>query len=404
MLLVNLLRDIGGTLFSSFLNYYKRSKGLQNKITIGYDGFPFLEPLTGVGWYSYNVLKELSKNESLKINLYGKIFHSIEENCFYVTFNGFENLRIRTYGLGNFLLPNRSFWEKLGERFLSSLFICLDKNDFFFSPNFFPPPHFKITASAISTIHDCTFKVYPEFLQKETLENLNRYLPETIYKAEKIISVSKHTKEDLLKFFKIRNSRVKVIYNGFEKLELKEKNIDFMPYLLFVSTIEPRKNVKNIIKAFNILREKGIDFNLVLIGKIGWKSEGVLEEIKKSPYKNFIYHLSYIKREDLGNYYKNAFCLLFPSFYEGFGFPLLEAFSMGCPVITSYNSSLKEIGMDGCLYVETDENSIAEGVFKLYNDKDLREKLIKKGYEISKNFSWKKAAEETLNLFLEGFK
>lgn len=335
------------------------------------------------------------------INLYGKIFHIEEKNHYFVSFDAFENLRIRTYGLKSNLLPNRDFWEKIGEQFFTPLFIILDKNDLFFSPNFFPPPSFKISTSIISTIHDCTFKVYPEFLQKETSENLKKYLPEILFKAEKIISVSKHTKKDLIKFFNIREDKIKTIYNGFEALPLHNKNLNLKPYLLFVSTIEPRKNVLNIIKAFNILREKGANYNLVLIGKIGWKSEKILEEIEKSPFRSFIYHLSYIERNELGNYYKNAFCLLFPSFYEGFGFPILEAFSMGCPVITAKNSSLVEIGRDGCLYTETSPKSIASAVLKLFEDKNLREKMIERGYEISKNFSWEKTSQETYKLFNE---
>ena len=400
-LLVNILRDILGTFFSSFLFFYKNFKGIKKKLKIGYDGYPFLEPLSGVGWYSYYLLKNLSKNNFLKINLYGKNFHIEEKNPYFISFNGFENIRIRTYGLKKALLPSRNFWEKIGEQFLTPLFIILDKNDLFFSPNFFPPPSFKISNSIISTVHDCTFKVYPQFLQKETLENLKRYLPEIFFKAEKIISVSKHTKKDLIKFFDIREDKIKTIYNGFEALPLDDKNLNFKPYLLFVSTIEPRKNVLNIIKAFNILREKGANFNLVLIGKIGWKSEKTIKEIEQSPFKNFIYHLSYVKRNELGNYYKNAFCLLFPSFYEGFGFPILEAFSMGCPVITAKNSSLFEIGRDGCLYAETTPESIASAVLKLFEDKNLREKMIEKGYEISKNFSWEKTSEETYKLFNE---
>lgn len=375
-------------------------KGLENKLIIGWDGYPFLEPLTGIGWYSYHLLEEISKKEDIKINLYGKIF-ALEENSnlFFIEINKFQNVRVRTHGIPmNFLLP-RGFFLKFLENFFSPLFILFDKNDLFFAPNYFPPPNFKILSPIVSTVHDCTFKIYPEFLQKETLENLNTYLPEVLYKAEKIIAVSNSTKNDLIEKLNINERKVKVIYHGNNPLPEKENLIKNIPYLLFVSTIEPRKNVLGLINAFEILKEKNYPFYLYLIGKIGWKCEEVLRKIRESRYKEYIFHLSYVKREEIGSFYKNAFCLLFPSFYEGFGLPILEAFSSGCPVITSKNSCLEEIGGDGCLYVDTSALSISEGVIKLWENENLRKRMIEKGYEISKKFKWEKTAQETLNLF-----
>lgn len=405
LFLVNLLRDILGSSFSSFLNYYKRLKGFENKIIIGYDGYPFLEPLTGIGWYSYHLLEEFSKYENIKINLYSKTF-ILEENSnlFFTDLNKFKNIRIRIHGIPKDFLFGRGLFLKFFENFLTPLFILMDKNDLFFAPNYFPPPPFKVLSPIISTVHDCTFKVYPEFLQKETLENLNRYLPEVLYKAEKIISVSGSTKRDLNLKLNLNERKIKVIYHGNSNLVLRAEILKKKPYLLFVSTIEPRKNVLNIISAFEILKEKNYPFYLYLIGKIGWRCEDVLKKLKESRYRDFIIHLSYVKREELGSYYKDAFCLLFPSFYEGFGFPILEAFSMGCPVITSKNSSLEEIGEDGCLYVENDPDSIARGVIKLWENEDLRESLIEKGYEIEKKFKWEKTGKETLELFYNAIK
>jgi len=401
MLLVNLSRDVGGTLVSSFLNYYKRFKGFEIKIIIGYDGFPFLEPLTGIGWYSYNLLKNLSNYENIKINLYGRTFFPEETpKNYFVSFSDFKNIRIRTYGLNQNLFPSRNFWLQIMEKFLTPFFILIDKNDLFFAPNYFPPPLFKTAQPVVATIHDCTFKVYPEYLQKETLENLNRYLPEILYKAEKIISVSKATKQDLIKFFNLREEKIKVIYHGFNPLPLNEKKIN-EKYLLFVSTLEPRKNLEGILDAFEIIKEKCLPFDLYLIGKIGWKCENILKRIEKNKFKNSIHLLSYMKLEDLGSYYKNAFCLLFPSHYEGFGFPILEAFYFGIPVITTNKSSIPEIGQDGCLYVEGSGKSIAEGVIKLWEDKNLRENLIKKGFQIVKNFNWEKTTKETYETFLK---
>ncbi len=405
MLLVNLSRDIGGTFFSSFLNYYKRSKGLQNKITIGYDGYPFLEPLTGIGWYSFHLLKNLSNYENIKINLYGRTFFPEENsNNFYVSFSDFKNLRIRTYGLNQNLFPSRDFWFQIMEKVFIPFFILIDRNDLFFAPNYFPPPLFKITSPIVATIHDCTFKVYPQYLQKETLRNLQKYLPETLYQAEKIICDSKSTEKDLIELLKMNERRTKVVYLGLNSIPFKKDIQVNKPYLLFVSTIEPRKNIVGILNAFEILREKKYPFNLILVGKIGWKCEDIIKKIKESKYKDYIFHYYYLKIEELGSFYQNAFCLLFPSHYEGFGFPILEGFYFGCPVITTRKSSMLEIGKDGCLYVEEDGKSIAEGVIKLWENKDLRENLIKRGYEIVKNFKWEKTTKETFEIFLKVLK
>lgn len=358
--------------------------------------------MTGIGWYSFYLLEEITKKENVKVNLYGKIFN-LEENSsfFYVDLSKFKNLRVRVHGIPQNFLFKRDLFLKIFENFLTPFFILIDKNDLFFSPNYFPPPSFKVISPLVSVIHDCTFKVYPEFLQKETLENLKKFLPEVFYKSEKIISVSESTKMDLIEKINLSERKIKVIYHGIRKIDPVENKQKKFPYILFVSTIEPRKNVLNIIKAFEILKEKNYPFYLYLIGKFGWKYEEVQKKLIESNFKDFIIHLSYIKREELGSFYKDAFCLLFPSFYEGFGFPILEAFSMGCPVITSRNSSLEEIGGDGCLYVETEAKAIAEGVIKLYENEPLRKKLIEKGYEISKNFSWEKTAEKTLKLFFD---
>ncbi len=245
MFLVNIGRDLLGSFISSFLDFYKRFKGLEKKLKIGYDGYPFLEPLTGIGVYSYNILKNLLKYDDIKINLYGKIFLCENERGFHIKIDDFKNLRARCHGISTDFLPNLNFWRVLSEKILTPLFISIDDNDLFFAPNYFPPPNFKIKDKIICTVHDCTFKAHPEYLQEETLNNLNKYLPEIIYKGEKIICDSNSTKNDLINYFKIDEKRLKVIYLGSEELNFNQKEIKEKPYLLFVSTIETRNNLNS---------------------------------------------------------------------------------------------------------------------------------------------------------------
>ena len=178
-----------------------------------------------------------------------------------------------------------------------------------------------------------------------------------------------------------------------------EKNIPER-YFLFVGTLDPRKNFLNIFKAFERINPEIHDIHLIIIGGKGWKNNNFIKLIKSHPLKKYIHFTGYIFRDELQYYYKKALCLLFPSIYEGFGFPVLEAMSCGTPVITSNVSSMPEISGNAAITVNPgDVNALAESMMKLLNDKNLREKLITKGFERVLQFSWKRCAERTIKVF-----
>jgi glycosyltransferase involved in cell wall biosynthesis len=233
--------------------------------------------------------------------------------------------------------------------------------------------------------------------------------------AKKIIAISCNTKNDLVRLFKINPQKISVIYDGvderfipildrnkiiqgFKKYNLPEK------FFLFVSTLEPRKNVVRLLKAYDKL-DKLVSFkatklpHLVLVGQKGWGYREIFETINGARLKNKIVLLDYIKNEDLLVLYNAALAFVFPSLYEGFGLPVLEALACGCPVITSNISSLPEVGNNACLYVNPYQvDEIALAMKRILTDENLRKELQAKGLIQAKKFSWQKTAKETIKV------
>jgi glycosyltransferase involved in cell wall biosynthesis len=262
----------------------------------------------------------------------------------------------------------------------------------------------------VITIHDLAFKYFPKYFEQKDLIKLNLFSDYAIKNANKIIAVSESTKRDILKFYpEIREKKIKVIYHGFdeerfscernsdeEREVLKRFNIT-KDYILYVGAIQPRKNLKVLIRAFEKIRKEKPDLQLVLAGGEAWLSQDVLKTAQKSVFKDDIKLTRKITFKDVGNLMKAAEVFVFPSLYEGFGLPILEAFACKVPVITANNSSLTEVGGDAALYFEaTNENELTDKIKKVLDDKNLRNDLIQKGAEQLKKFSWKKCAQETL--------
>ena len=189
--------------------------------------------------------------------------------------------------------------------------------------------------------------------------------------------------------------------------DLKKKYGIKGEYILFVGTLQPRKNIVRLIEAFSRVSRSSLipnTLSLIIVGKKGWLYEEILEAPKKFDVQGKVKFLDFVPDEDLPAFYKHAVCFVLPSLYEGFGLPILEAMKYGCPVITSNISSLPEAGGDAALYVDPlDVNDITKNLELIIKDSELRKKLIEKGYEQVKKFSWEKTAKETLKV-LESIK
>ncbi len=270
--------------------------------------------------------------------------------------------------------------------------------DVYFSPAHYLPRFCPVPQ--VVTIHDLAYLYFPNEFTKKDLWQLKNWTNVSIKKARQIIAVSKTTKKDIMKNYGIDEAKVTVVYNGFEKtLKAKTSTVKLKKYILFVGTIQPRKNLEILIDAFNKFIQINKDFKLVLVGKKGWLYESIFEKVKTMRLENKVIFTGHITDEELVSYYTNAFCLTLPSLYEGFGIPVLEAMSYNCPVISSFSSSLPEIGGDACLYFDPkNTDDLLEKLNILQNNSKLRKELILNGKQRIKDFSWKKCGKETLEV------
>ncbi|MEM7555429.1 MAG: glycosyltransferase family 1 protein [Cyanobacteria bacterium P01_A01_bin.84] len=261
----------------------------------------------------------------------------------------------------------------------------------------------------IMNIYDLTFIKYPQYVDT-VVQTYREQVKRNLKWTDLIITISESSKCDAVKYLNIPPEKVWVTplasryhknYLSSEKINQLQQQIEYdfsRPYLLFVSTIEPRKNVEAIIQAFNYLKEKHkIDHNLVLIGKKGWKYQPVFTAIANSPYKNYIYHLDYLSDEIVALFYTNADLFVYPSHYEGFGLPVLEAMIFSIPVVTSNTSSLPEVAGDAALLIDPNQPiELAEAILQIISNPSLSQELIRKGEERVNLFSWERTAKDTI--------
>ena len=270
------------------------------------------------------------------------------------------------------------------------------------------PPGVEIVA----TVHDLAFRFFPKTFPTASRAKLNLLLGMLISKATRIIAVSESTKADILRFYPhVPEAHITVIHHGvnadFFSQEIGEDERDAVlsryglapgSYALYVGAIQPRKNLVRLVAAFEKTKEKHPEMRLVIVGEKAWLSDDIVSRIERSRFAADIVRVGQAPMSELPIWYRSARCFVFPSLYEGFGLPVLEAFASGTPVLTSNISSLPEVGGDAALYVDPYlEDDIAEKLSLLWEDESLRERLIVKGYERVKLFSWDRCAQETLD-------
>jgi len=401
----HLLRDLLGTFFSRWRRFYRRVVKGEAELVVGVDIFPFFERMTGVGWYAWNLLLELPRvDPQLRLNLYAHTFAAPDEPA-PPPLPLSPRTRFRFHHIpAGFLLPVRPTIAFL-RTVVEPLFFFLDGNDLFFAPNFFPPRrHQAAIRQLVVTVHDLAFLRLPHTVQQETLDNLQSRLPETLAKAAAIIAVSQATAKDLQQLLGISPHRIHVIHEGVDPSflrEPKEVPAHIPPrYLLFVSTLEPRKNLLGLLRGFQQAVEGGYPGHLVLVGRWGWRTEEAQEELARSPVRDRILHLDYLPRAALTAVLRQAEALLMPSWLEGFGLPVVEAMACGVPVIAANTSSLPEVVGDAGLLVDPAKpEALAQAILKLASDPRLKIQLGEKGRQRAQLFQWQEAARATAGVF-----
>ncbi|MCD4747954.1 MAG: glycosyltransferase family 4 protein [Thermoanaerobaculales bacterium] len=401
----NLLRDIAGTLAGRWRRFHRRVVLGEDIASVGVDVYPFFEKMTGVGWYEWNLLAALDRrDDGLQFNLYAHTFLAPEEPMTTVM-PGFKSMRFRLHHLpSEFLFPVGPTVVVL-RRVVEPLLRWLDGNDVLFAPNFFMPKNqLAFGQTVVATVHDLAFKVMPETVNPETLEALHDNLLETLFRSERLVAVSDATAGDIYEHLGLRKNRVRVVHEGLDPSFAGENDSappeDLPPhYLLFLSTLEPRKNVLGVLRAFKLVVEWGYSGHLVLVGRWGWHTENIRKELEESPVRDRIIHLDYIEREQLPGLYRESDALLFPSWMEGFGLPLLEAMACGTPVVTSGCSAMPEVAGPAAIYVDpASPHGIASAISTLMEDDDHRKRLSDAGKKRAARFSWDEAAAATAQI------
>jgi len=266
----------------------------------------------------------------------------------------------------------------------------------------------KSGAKTVVTVHDLIFLRYPEFYGKINVSIYKKKLVYACKVADRIVAISSQTKDDLINFLNVSPSKIDVIYQNcdvnFQKKCTEEELVDIrakygLPekYILYVGTVEARKNLLNIVKA---LYENNIEIPLVVIGrKTKYFHNEVLPYIETNNVKNIVFP-SFVSNEDLPAVYQGALCFVYPSIFEGFGIPILEALTSGVPVITSKGSCFEETGGSHSLYVDpSSPQQIGDAILRLMGDANLRDLMVEKGYEHSKLFLPERIAEEFMRLY-----
>ncbi|MGG6239253.1 glycosyltransferase family 4 protein [Nodosilinea sp. AN01ver1] len=266
----------------------------------------------------------------------------------------------------------------------------------------------------VMNIYDLSFIRYPDYVTA-VVRSYTQRVKQCLIWADLVLTISESSKQDIVKYLEVPPERIwvtplasryafdalsssPVIPEQINLEEVTKPAIGNRPFILFVSTLEPRKNVVQLIQAFNLLKSRyRVDHQLVLVGQKGWQFEPIFEAIAASPWQHHIRHLNYLSDAEVAYCYQNADVFAYPSLYEGFGLPVLEAMTLGCPVVTANTSSLPEVAGDAALLVDPNNvEELAEALGRVISDRALRQAMIERGYQQAAQFSWTRTAKSTL--------
>jgi glycosyltransferase involved in cell wall biosynthesis len=281
--------------------------------------------------------------------------------------------------------------------------------DVLHSPDFIPPH--RPTCRSVITVHDLAFLLYPHFLTKESARYYG-HIDQAVRWTDHIIAVSESTKRDTIQHLGVPEEKITVVHEAanpiFRPLDRQDAREEVRnrhgvegPYVLFVSTIEPRKNVPGLVRAIHQLMEcYKEDIRLVLAGGRGWLFEDAFAVVEELNLNGRVHFLGRVSSEDLLYLYNAAEMLAHPAFYEGFGLPPLEAMACGLPVVVANVASLPEVVGDAGLLIDPhDVDELTVAMWRLLNDGALRQEMQGKGLTQARRFSWERAARETMAIY-----
>jgi len=373
---------------------------------VGLDGKVISLRAGGIGRYAINLIRAMAK----KINN--------DKSIEIVLFSGPQTqLDLLALDNINIFVSNRMM--KVQSSLVRSLLffpiiLPQEKVDVFHGLYLPTLPFFIKRGKLVITIHDLISLIHPEFFTWKHRKIMNFLLPKMLASADKIIADSYSTQRDLSRFLKVHDEKITVIHLGLDERfkpdsfphveKIKKRYSIEGDYILFVGVLEPRKNIERILEALAILKKTGKiqGKKLVVAGETGWLYKGIFKKVQELNLEKEVIFTGFVDGAELPALYSGALFFVYPSLYEGFGFPVLEAMACGTPVITSNVSSLPEVAGDAAILINPHHvEELAWQMERLFEDKELREELKKKGLERSKSFSWEKTAMKTLEVYKE---
>lgn len=372
---------------------------------IGIDVSPAVGDRTGVGQYSFNLVKELAKiDKENQYTIFSFFTYIYNEEFKKFDFNRDKNFKFKFENL------SREWIDYLWRKLWIPKCKFLDGLDLFHSTTFCFPDDF--SGKIISTIYDVSFKTHPQFHEQANIEHCERGVKQAIEKADKIIVISGHTKKDLIKYYNCPEEKIVITYlgcderfrvlDGSEKISaIKKKYKIDKPFIFNVGSIEPRKNISGLMEAYSILENKyKKSFDLVIAGGKGWLNSGIYKKKEELNLAGNVKFIGYVDDDDLPYLYNSAELFVYPSFYEGFGLPILEAMACGCPVITSNSASMPEVSGDAAILIDPEKTDMLEtAIESVLKNRGKHKSMKEKGLKQAEKFSWTKCAQETLRVY-----
>lgn len=368
------------------------------------EGSSLLKQLTGVGQFTKRLLEAYVKNyPEEKVNIFGFKFFTRGEPEYSIKAS--KNVRYKIIRL----MPGRVYNQlyKYGAALPIDTLFGAKKTDVFLFPNFVRFPLLR-NKRAIVMVHDLSYVYFSQYTHPKDLPYKMKYVPPSVKKAQHIITISSSSKRQVMDYYHVPAKKISIVSpavdtdhfykrSAAEISRIKKKYKLPKNYLLYAGTVEPRKNIKGLLEAYEQAGAKiQKDYGLVLAGGKGWQDEGILQRIAELQQKGLNVILTgYIPDKDLPAIHSGATIFIFPSFYEGFGIPPLEAMACGVPVISADNSSLPEaVGEAGILINADKPSEITRAIKKLLASKTLRDSYVKKGLKQVKLFTWDNAAKQ----------
>lgn len=388
------------------LSAIQRRRREEPRLTVAVDVSALWEPLTGIGWYLYRLLEQLASRDDLVLRLYGPdVIDKGDVRPPTIELPegpAIERVRYRVPETLSFV----HYW--LADRLRGRLdrLIAADGNRVLFAPNYFLPPWFeRCDGVLVATLHDLGVLKVPETMRESTRRDLSSQLERVAHRAVRVLTDTETVRGELVESGLVVAEKVHAIHLGPGSVARTEPTppaeAPDRSYVLHVGTLEPRKNLPALLAAWPLLLERmGDPPLLVLCGGYGWKSDTLRPMVEAAQQEGWLRHYGYLADGEVAALYRDADLVVMPSLYEGFGLPLVEAMSLGVPLLCSDIPVLREVAAEAALYAPPERPEIwAEQIEELWRRPEKRRELMRLGGARAGRFSWRSTADATLEVW-----